>query len=161
MPRPTPRHPWLDTLMHRSGDGEAASFPLMPAWPGPTGEPVRGMFRFSRDHRLRGRHAFARVYEARVSRRGGPLVLYARPSEVPHWRLGLSVSRRVGKAVRRNRIKRLLREAFRLHRHRWPGRYDLVVVVLPHAPKQLEDYARWLTTGAEKLHRAWEVREGE
>ncbi len=118
-------------------------------------------FRLPRRHRLRGRRAFEHVYGARLSRRCGPLIFYAVPTDGGHWRLGLSVSRRVGTAVRRNRIKRLLREAFRLHRHTWPAAYDLVVVVLPHAPKRFEDYVRWMSLAAEKIHRAWEEKAGK
>ena len=44
------------------------------------------------------------------------------------WRLGLTVSRKVGKSVRRNRIKRLVREFFRLHQHDFSLRADIVVV---------------------------------
>jgi ribonuclease P protein component len=43
-------------------------------------------------------------------------------------RLGLSVGKRVGGAVRRNKIKRILREAFRKNRDRLPAGIDLVVV---------------------------------
>lgn len=44
------------------------------------------------------------------------------------WRLGLTVSRKIGKSVRRNRVKRLVREYFRLHRHDFHLRADIVVV---------------------------------
>jgi ribonuclease P protein component len=49
-------------------------------------------------------------------------------SESPSTRLGLTVSRKVGSAVRRNRIKRLLREAFRTDRALFPERADVVVI---------------------------------
>ena len=75
-----------------------------------------------------------------------------------HPRLGLSVSRRVGTAPRRNRIKRLIREAFRLLRHDWPRGYDLVVNVRPHDPVLLADYQRMLSAMLVKLHRQWEKR---
>lgn len=44
-------------------------------------------------------------------------------------RLGLAIGRKVGKSVVRNRWKRAIRQAFRLHRHRLPAAYDLVVTV--------------------------------
>lgn len=43
-------------------------------------------------------------------------------------RVGLSVSKEHGRAVRRNKIKRILREAFRLTRPRLPGQYDLILI---------------------------------
>ena len=55
-------------------------------------------------------------------------------------RLGISMSRRVGSAARRNRIKRLLREAYRLNRHSWPSGLDLVIVPRPHEPLGLVEY---------------------
>jgi len=50
------------------------------------------------------------------------------PNELPYCRLGLAVSRKVGHAVVRNRIKRRLREIFRLHLPESHLRYDFVVV---------------------------------
>ena len=44
-------------------------------------------------------------------------------------RLGLSVGKRIGRAVDRNRWKRAIRRAFRIHRHRLPAPYDLVIGV--------------------------------
>jgi ribonuclease P protein component len=93
---------------------------------------VRGPFTFGRDRRVRKRSEFAHV-QASSRRVTTPhfvlLVAARRPGDPPgRSRLGLIVSRKVGGAVVRNRVKRLCRECFRL----WPGLLpdgvDLVVV---------------------------------
>ena len=112
---------------------------------------------FPRTHRLRSRADFAAVYDAKVRESRGPLVVYAKPNDLGHPRLGLSVSRKVGTAPRRNRIKRLVRESFRLLQHDFPrGRgYDLLVVVRPHEPLILAEYQRILSATMVKLHATW------
>jgi ribonuclease P protein component len=56
------------------------------------------------------------------------LVIYARGNQLDRNRLGLVVGKRLGKAVLRNRIKRLLREAFRLENPGLRQGYDLVII---------------------------------
>ena len=70
-------------------------------------------------------------------------------------------SRRVGGAVKRNRIKRLLREAFRIGQHDWPGAYDVIIVVYPHKTAMLSEYQHMLITGIQRLDRHIKLRESK
>jgi ribonuclease P protein component len=114
--------------------------------------------RFGRLRRLHGRRSFSRVFNARQRKQVGPLLVYAAPNDLSISRLGLSVSRRLGPAHRRNRIKRCLREAFRLSQHELPAGYDFVVVVKPHREPSTQDYRRWLSEAARGLARRWQRR---
>src|SRR5579875_847147 len=73
---------------------------------------------------------FARVFRQGRSHAGRDLVLYvfARGEEEGEPRLGLAVGRKVGGAVQRNRVKRVLREAFALESERLPAGSDAVVI---------------------------------
>ena len=92
------------------------------------------------------------VYADGVRQHAGPIVVHGRRNGLTHCRLGLSVSRRVGGAVVRHRIKRLLREAFRTIQHELPDGYDLVVAVRPHAPLALERYRQHLLRATRGVH---------
>ena len=118
----------------------------------------RRRYTFARDKRIGGREEFAAVFDAKVRQSRGPLTAYAIPTEKPSPRLGLSVSRRVGTAPRRNRIKRMLREAFRLMQHDFPRAYDIVIVVRAHETLILAEYQRLLSALMLKLHAAWQAR---
>ncbi len=56
------------------------------------------------------------------------LFVLVREDDVLSWRLGLAVSKKIGDSVRRNRVKRLIREFFRLTQHEFLVRADIVVV---------------------------------
>jgi ribonuclease P protein component len=90
----------------------------------------------SRRRRLSRSAEFDRVYRQGRSKANRFLVLYAFPREDGAGdgpRLGLSVSRRVGGAVDRTRVKRVLREAFWQEAERLPDGSDYVVVARPEA----------------------------
>ncbi len=114
---------------------------------------------FPKTHRIGGRGSFARVLDVRVRESRGTLAASAVPNDLGYSRLGIGISRKVGTAVRRNRIKRLLREAFRLMGDELPRGYDVVVLVRPHQPLTLSEYRRLLTGMLHGLHRKWMQRE--
>ncbi len=87
-------------------------------------------FRFRPAHHLRREREFRRVYRLAGRAAGRHLQVLALPNRLPYARLGLSVSRKCGRAVRRNKIKRLFRESFRLTRWEIEARAGAVDLVL-------------------------------
>lgn len=77
---------------------------------------------------LKENHLFRRIYSKGKSTVTPALAVYARPNNRPCNRLGLTVGTKVGKAVKRNKVRRRLREAYRIHEDRIPAGWDLVVV---------------------------------
>jgi ribonuclease P protein component len=84
-------------------------------------------FGFPKSHRLLSRGDFDSVYNSDHFAADDVLVIRAARNDLGRTRLGLSVSRKVGNAVARNRWKRLIREAFRLQQHDLPTGMDIVV----------------------------------
>jgi len=84
---------------------------------------------FAKRDRIRSRRDYARVSKYGRRFRTDGLIILESQSPAAGPRLGITVSRKVGKAHRRNRLKRLLREFFRLNRERFAPRRDYVVIV--------------------------------
>ncbi|NPB09620.1 MAG: ribonuclease P protein component [Thermodesulfobacteria bacterium] len=98
---------------------------------------------FSKAERLRRRKEFERVYQQGRRLRLPYLKLVLAPNELGLRRIGLSVSRRFGKAVRRNRAKRILREIFRRHKDIFPAAHDVIFIPRPDLlEKRQEDIVR-------------------
>jgi ribonuclease P protein component len=115
-------------------------------------------FAYARKHRLQHARQFDAVYTAKVKESRGPLTIFSIPNDLGHPRLGLSVGRKIGTAPKRNRIKRLLRECFRLLQHDLPRGYDVVITVRPHETALLADYQRMLSSALVRLHGKWEEK---
>ena len=79
---------------------------------------------------IKQNHEFRRLYYRGKSSGNGLLVLYVlkNRNDREHNRIGLTVSTKLGGAVVRNRCKRLLREAYRLHEHEIRKGHDFVIV---------------------------------
>lgn len=83
---------------------------------------------FPKAIRLRRRRAFLAVQRKGHRATTDHFVFYGRPNGGRPVRLGITVSRKVGNAVARNRLKRLVRDAFRRHPVSWRKGFDLVLV---------------------------------
>lgn len=134
------------------------------------GGPIGGPSNASRGRRrplFRPRHRLSRsldyraVFDARLKTSRGPLTVFVLPNDLGHPRLGLSVGRRVGNAVRRNAVKRRLREAFRHLAADWPEPWpglDIVVTVRAHRAMSALAYAELLRPALQRLARLAEQR---
>jgi ribonuclease P protein component len=109
--------------------------------------------RFPPRERLKRPADFRRVYDRRCSAADSTIVVYGCLNELPFSRLGLSVSRKVGGAVVRNRWKRLLREAYRLTRTELPIGIDWVVIPRNSSPAPLCRLVESLRSQMNVVHR--------
>ena len=82
---------------------------------------------------MKENHLFRRLYRRGQSAANRYLVLYCRPNGSRCNRVGLTVSAKLDHAVVRNRLRRRLREVYRLHESSFRRGYDLVVVARSRA----------------------------
>lgn len=109
-------------------------------------------FAFPKSMRLRKSIQFKAVYDKRCKASDGLLLVFA-AANGDDTQMGLSVSRKLGNAVVRNRLKRLLREAFRLSRSEIPRGMSLIAIPQGAARAGLVPYRQSLVRLAQKLHR--------
>jgi ribonuclease P protein component len=71
---------------------------------------------------------------------------HIRKNQLSRSRLGITVSKKVGKAVTRNRIKRTIRELFSIEQKLWPGRLDINIIARPSSGRigaaEIRDHLR-------------------
>ncbi len=82
---------------------------------------------------LKLNHIFQRLYRTGEPAGNRYLVLYCRKNRLGVNRVGITTGKKLGKAVTRNRVRRRLREIYRLHEGRFLPGYDLVVVARSQA----------------------------
>ena len=79
-------------------------------------------------HSLKENHVFHRLYRKGTTMAGPYVVLYCRRTNREENRLGITVSKKLGHAVVRNRVRRRLREIYRLHESEFTPGWDIVAV---------------------------------
>jgi len=117
-------------------------------------------YTFPRTRRIGGRGVFKAIRDSGVRETRGPVILWAVTNDLGFSRLGISMNRSVGNAARRNRIKRLLRESFRLMQHDLPRGYDLVIALRPHEPLILAEYQKLLLSLVVRAHGKFRTCDG-
>ena len=115
----------------------------MPRAPKTTGAPSDDRHRFQRGDRLKKRYEFRQV-QLRGRRIHTPhFLIVVQPNALHTTRLGITVTKKVGTALQRNRIKRVVREVFRLNRSLFPASHDVVFIAKRGADRI--DYASLLS----------------
>ena len=102
-------------------------------------------FKIHGAQRLRLKRDFDQVFAGKRRASDHQLIVFIRANELAHSRLGVRVGKHVGGSVTRNRVKRLIREAFRLSQHEFPEYLDIVCVAKRSSNDSLQSYQHSLT----------------
>jgi ribonuclease P protein component len=87
-----------------------------------------GPFSFTKQERLLKRSDFVNLNRSGKRVYTRHFIIIRKRNELGITRLGVTAGKKVGNAVRRNRIKRLIREFFRLHKALFPQGYDIAII---------------------------------
>lgn len=96
-------------------------------------------FSFPKSKRLVKNKQFKAVLANKTCASDGLLMIYSVKNDCGLTRLGVSIGKSCGDAVTRNRLKRLIREAFRLNQHQLPSGVDYMVMISPQWLKVEQD----------------------
>jgi len=124
-------------------------------------EPTLPDLRFRKHEHLRRPAEFQAVYDRKISASDAWILVFAAPNELPYSRIGLSVSRKNGSAVVRNRIRRVYREAFRLSRPEMPLGFDIIMIPRSPNPATVSTISQSLVALVRRLSRRIDRSRGE
>ena len=104
-----------------------------------SGRPISdgaGRFGLSRKERITNAREFEYAYKNGAIKKTGCLIIRTLANNLGYSRLGIAVSKKLfPSSVVRNRIKRMIREAFRLNKHQLPKGLDLIIGIRSNGPK--------------------------
>ncbi len=89
---------------------------------------------FGKRDRIRKRKDFLRIYQKGIRTSSKNFITILSSNQTGTRRLGITVTKSVGNSVKRNRVKRLLREFFRLNKDKLPDSQDMVIIVKKDIP---------------------------
>ena len=110
-------------------------------------------FSFPKNERLLNRKDFVNLNRSGKRHRTGHFIVLSKKNGLVITRLGITVNKRIGNAVKRNRIKRLIREFFRLNKESFQEGCDVIVIanrgahelLFKDIEKELGSINIWLT----------------
>ena len=100
-------------------------------------------YSFPKSKRLLTNSQFRSVLACKKCVSDDMLLVYAAKNDCGRARLGISIHRNIGKAVVRNRLKRMIREVFRLNQDQIAGNFDYLVMVTPDWASKLNEMASY------------------
>lgn len=126
------RFPCADENQSRAADNQGQAGKRPQAIDGLTDKRARGLVSFSADDRVKERRDFQRLLSARCKSSDHTVMVLACPNGLTRARLGIAVPKKqVRIAVKRNRLKRRVREFFRHHKPKLAGFDTLIIVRKP------------------------------